>query len=56
MQVLGIKNYRRDDGSAFMENVYSVSKSLELDDVDEKGGPNVPQMENEKLVDETNLP
>jgi integrase len=53
---LFIKKYRRDDGSAFMENVYCASKSLELDDTDEKGGPNVPQMKNGKLVDKTNIP
>jgi len=53
---LYIKNYRRDDGSAFMENVYNVSKSLELNDVDEKGAPNVPQMENGESAAPTNSP
>lgn len=56
-----IKNYQRDDGSAFMEKVYqsfekSSEKAVELDDPSRKGDPNVPQIENGELVDETNSP
>ena len=56
-----IKNYQRDDGSAFMEKVYqSFEKSGEegigLDDPSRKCAPNVPQKENGELVAETNSP
>jgi hypothetical protein len=30
-----IKNYQRDDGKAFMENVYNGSKDKPVDDADE---------------------
>jgi hypothetical protein len=31
-----IKNYQRDDGKAFMENVYNASQDNPGDEVDEK--------------------
>jgi integrase len=56
-----IKNYKRDDGSAFMENVYLPS--LELgEDVPNAGKesknftPNLHHKKNGELVDETNSP
>jgi integrase len=51
-----IKNYQRNDGSAFMENVYNPINSQKSDDKEEKCGPNVAQMENGKSVDKTNIP
>ena len=33
-----IKNYQRDDGRAFMENVYNTSSDPESDGIDEKSG------------------
>ena len=51
-----IKNYQRDDGSAFMENVYNPISSPKPDDTDEKCGPNVAQIENGELVVDTNPP
>jgi len=51
-----IKNYQRDDGSAFMQNVYHPTNGQKPDDSDEKCSPNVPQVENGELVAETNSP
>lgn len=51
-----IKNYQRDDGSAFMENVYNASKSPELDGEGENFTPNLHQMKKGELVVETNSP
>ena len=34
----GIKNYQRDDGRAFMENVYNVSSTKNGEENDEKSG------------------
>ena len=31
-----IKNYQRDDGRAFMENVYNASSAQESEEVDER--------------------
>jgi len=50
-----IKNYQREDGSAFMEKVYQSSeksseKEVELDDPSRKCDPNVPQNENGELI------
>jgi len=50
-----IKNYQRDDGSAFMDNVYnpSVKQDDEMPDKDEKSEnftPNLHQNEKRKLV------
>lgn len=56
-----IKNYQREDGSAFMLNVYQSSVQ-KADDVPEperisaKFTPNLHQKKNEELVDETNSP
>ncbi len=56
-----IKNYQRDDGSAFMEKVYQPSEksgeeSAEVGKVSQKCVPNAPQEENGELVAETNSP
>ncbi len=56
-----IKNYQRDDGSAFMEKVYQPSEKsgeegAELDKSFQECDPNVPQKENGELVAETNSP
>jgi len=50
-----IKNYQRDDGSAFMDNVYnpSVKQDDEMPDEDEKSEnftPNLHQNEKRELV------
>jgi len=51
-----IRNYQRDDGSAFMENVYNTINSQKTDDIDEKRAPNEPQTENrEKMVKPNSL-
>ncbi len=31
-----IKNYQRDDGKAFMENVYNNAKDKKIEEIDEK--------------------
>ena len=41
-----IKNYQRNDGSAFMENVYKPRNSQKSDEIEEKCAPNVAQIEN----------
>ncbi len=51
-----IKNYQRDDGSAFMENVYNAINNQKTDDTEEKSGPNEPQTKNGELAAETNAP
>jgi integrase len=56
-----IKNYKRDDGSAFMENVYEPSrkrseKPSEKGEVQENFTPNLHQKEKRELVDKTNSP
>jgi hypothetical protein len=51
-----IKNYQRDDGSAFMENVYNPINSQKPDDKDEKCALNVAQIENGELVVDINSP
>ncbi len=51
-----IKNYQRDDGSAFMENVYNAMNSEKTDDTEEKSGPNEPQKKNGELAAKTNSP
>jgi integrase len=51
-----IKNYQRDDGSAFMENVYNASKNRRIEGCDEKSGPNEPQTKNGELVHKANSP
>ncbi|MBW2076243.1 MAG: site-specific integrase [Deltaproteobacteria bacterium] len=56
-----IKNYQRDDGSAFMEKVYKP-RTGSNEDASKSGqrlencAPNVPQAENGKLVVDTNSP
>jgi integrase len=50
-----IKNYQRDDGSAFMDNVYSpsVKKDGKTPDEDKKSEnftPNLHQNEKRKLI------
>jgi integrase len=56
-----IKNYQREDGSAFMEKVYvpfekSGENRVELGKVSQKCIPNTPQDENGELVVKTNSP
>jgi len=56
-----IKNYQRNDGSAFMEKVYQPSEKsgeegAELDKSFHECVPNVPHNENGELVVETNSP
>jgi hypothetical protein len=51
-----IKNYQRDDGSAFMENVYNASKNRRIEGCDEKSGPNEPQTKNGELAHKANSP
>jgi integrase len=56
-----IKNYQRDDGSAFIQNVYypSVQKAKDASKEDKKSEnftPNLHQTKNGELVDETNSP
>ena len=50
------KNYQRDKGSTFMENVYSPINSQKPDDKDEKCAPNVAPIENGELVVDINSP
>ncbi len=54
-----IKNYQRDDGSAFMEKVYQPSEKsgeegAELGESSQKCAPNVPHKTKEESVDKTN--
>jgi integrase len=56
-----IKNYQRDDGSAFMENVYaqSVEKDenhVQKDKKSENFTPNLPQKKNQKVCFISNFP
>ena len=56
-----IKNYQREDGSAFMQNVYhpSVQNVENASKTDERSGyftPNLHQTENGELVGKTNSP
>jgi integrase len=56
-----IKNYQRDDGSAFMENVYSPVKQKSEKVSDPKGGhekftPNLHQKQNGELAVKANSP
>ena len=51
-----IKNYQRDDGSAFMENVYAPSNNRKTERCDEKSGPNEPQTKNGELAHKANSP
>ena len=41
-----IKNYQRNDGSAFMENVYNPINSQKSEDKLKKSSPHVAQIEN----------
>ena len=56
-----IKNYQREDGSAFMQKVYlpCIRKSENIPEIDkecEKFTPNLHQKRNGELVAETNSP
>lgn len=49
-----IKNYQRDDGSAFMQNIYHAIIRQKSDDISEKCSSNEPQIKNREPAIEPN--